>query len=331
MADQPIVRATFDTDRKRTYSFVFTKNNYKQTDIDALLANCGSGKDFCAISFNAEIGDEKKVPHLQGFAQSAKVSRYSTLGKRYKMWAASMEGSIEQNAVYTTKQGQQHWEKGTFVNKEQGKRKDLDQIVAHINAGRPMQVIARAFPGQYIRYNRGIEKLHSILQAKPEIEKKHNIIRWGDSGTGKSHDVWSSGKTVYSVPVTQNTTWFPNYADEEILFFDEFVGGIPLVMLLRILDKYPVQIPTGSGGANVWLRSKQVVFASNVPPALWYPHARESQVEALNRRIDQLFKYTWIAGLPKTVLRQDEKNQVDIAIVTLPSEPIGIEKYFSAN
>lgn len=78
----------------------FTLNNYKEEDIEALLKE----DKFSYVIFGLEVG-ESGTPHLQGYAEFHKPSKYAPLAKKYHMHCEVARGTQQQAIDYCKKDG----------------------------------------------------------------------------------------------------------------------------------------------------------------------------------------------------------------------------------
>ena len=75
---------------------------------------------------------------------------------------------------------------------------------------------------------------------------------------------------------------------------DDFSGEMPLVQLLRLLDRYSVQVPFKGG--YLWFCPDTIVITTNVHPRKWYNYwERDSSFEALKRRIHVVFDFNQLS------------------------------------
>ncbi len=65
--------------RNRARSWCFTLNNYKEEDVVTLSHPNWSNMKCKKICFQEEIGEESKIPHLQGVVQFEESTSFSTL------------------------------------------------------------------------------------------------------------------------------------------------------------------------------------------------------------------------------------------------------------
>lgn len=83
-----------------TKRICFTKNNYTPEDVEALLKD----PKFSYIVFGKETG-ESGTPHLQGYAEFHKVSKYKAIAKRHAMHCEVTRGTQEEAVNYCKKDG----------------------------------------------------------------------------------------------------------------------------------------------------------------------------------------------------------------------------------
>jgi len=115
----------------------------------------------------------------------------------------------------------------------------------------------------------------------PALERRCTV-RWGPTGTGKSHASWASaGTTGYSKSPT--TKFWDGYRGQSNVVIDEFRGDIGITHLLRWLDKYPVNVEVK--GSALPLCATEFFITSNLHPSEWYPTLDPATYAALERRI----------------------------------------------
>lgn len=123
-----------------------------------------------------------------------------------------------------------------------------------------------------VKYHKGLERLKQIRHKKKCIEK---VVRWywGESGAGKTRAAYGeAGDDCYVVPARGG--WFDNYHGEKHILIDDYdAESFPIRELLRILDRYPEQVPVKGGfvhleATHIWITSR---FHPNTyfPPSRW--------------------------------------------------------------
>ncbi len=94
-------------------------------------------------------------------------------------------------------------------------------------------------------------------------------ILWGEAGSGKSRHVWELDAEVYPVPNPNGgSLWFDGYVGQDVVLLDDFYGWCPLHLLLKMADRYPLQVPI-KGGHTEFV-AKSLYITSNKPWREWY-------------------------------------------------------------
>lgn len=269
----------------------FTLNNYSATH-EATFVEWAS--NFCSYAtYGREIGSEE-TPHLQGYFELKKRKRFSSLKRSFcqvDLAAIHLEmrrGTAQQAADYCQKDGD-FFEVGS-LSRSQGSRSDLIQLREDLLAQKSLQDIAQEHFGSFLRYQRGINAFRSIV-APQRMWPVQVHVWWGKTGTGKTRRVYETvgDGALYSHP---GGPWFDGYDSQPNVLFDEFSGSyFSLTYLLKLLDRYPMQVPIK--GSFVSFVPKSIFITSNYPPEEWYPSAKEEHRAALMRRlteIDEMFE-----------------------------------------
>lgn len=273
------------TDSKQARRWCFTWNNYPE-DWKIVLDKAKS-KYACV---GKEVAPETGTKHLQGYMEFTSGKRLVTLKKVSGTihWTIC-NGNQEQNIAYCTKEGDSiEWgDKG-----EQGARSDLLEVQTLIDSGAsPLEVATNHFE-VYCKFYKGFEK-YSYLQQQAEAKKIREVnveVRWGGTGTGKTHsaimEAIDSQQDYYITSEGNTGLWWTGYQGEKYVIIDEFRCGVPMHMLLRTLDKYPVQVPIHCGYAH--LMATTIIITSNVNPIEWYLGCDEASRQALFRRVNKI-------------------------------------------
>ncbi len=143
---------------------------------------------------------------------------------------------------------------------------------------------------------KNLEKVSAYIAhakgSRKELPKM--TILYGKTGTGKSRycfEQYDGSKAYWVPPPAKGTVWWGMYRCQDVCIFDDFHDGwFPLTMLLRLMDRYPVQV--APKGGQVPFNSKEMVFTSNVDPKKWYNNykGKGEHKKALERRIREYCK-----------------------------------------
>ena len=294
-----------DPNVKRRRNYVATKNNYTDGDIAAIAPFAEAKCSY--LVFGREIG-EKGTPHLQLYFELNDAMSYSAVHKKlFKCWMGSRKGSPKCAAGYCKKgdgpkpkEGYEEyfhdphasWDGEEFGQiSEQGKRTELDAVCeAIVGEKQPMKSIAMEFPVQFVKFHKGLAALraHVIperkLDAMPEV-----IVRWGESGTGKSEGARMKHWPGIAAHVWEPShgPWWDNYDGEDKVIMEEFRGQMPFADLLSLLDKYACRRPIKGGFVNIV--ASKFVITSPLPPKQWYKDLDEyDRYAQLERRITKV-------------------------------------------
>lgn len=243
-------------------------------------------KYFCMGKEHTQSG----IKHLQCFVQFENPRSCSGFLKMIKKsilnganCRPAKEGEIAWQRMYCMKENNYFYEHGERGS--QGKRNDLsDTRNSLIENGKMREIVDGTENFQSIRV---CEKWLSYKERKRDFKP---IVTWlyGPTGVGKSRfakrisnpeDTWESG---------ENLQWFDGYDAHEFMIFDDFRGSqCSYSKLLRILDRYPMQLPVKGGFRQIL--SKHIIITSHKSPEECYSGLDEG-IDQLMRRIDGLYK-----------------------------------------
>lgn len=111
------------------------------------------------------------------------------------------------------------------------------------------------------------------------------LVLWGPTGTGKSTLATQiAGPDAFwlSKPAGQ-TTWWDDYDGQEVVVIDDFYSWIPFDMMLRLCDRYPLNVETKGGSTP--FKAKLIILTSNASPYEWY--AKVTDRSAWFRRLQE--------------------------------------------
>lgn len=159
----------------------------------------------------------------------------------------------------------------------QGKRNDLKEFQKAIAAG----VRGRALNDDHLETRAKYPKLEQLLCYEEDAEfakEQYNMggkpevhVRWGEAGTGKTRYVYETHgvDNVYTPEIKKDgQMWWNGYTGQSVILLDEFTGQLAWEKLLRLLDRYPMQLETKGG--MVWRKATHIYITSNYPPERWY-------------------------------------------------------------
>lgn len=278
-------------DTKKSKSWFFTWNNYTENS-EPYLKKCFELGEFTYLKYQKEIGEDKKTPHLQGLFQTPTAITWKSCTNKFMIPHIETCRSLTGANNYVEKK-ETAIEGSQVILGEitfQGKRNDLNDLVNDIKNGMTTGEIMLKYPGNYLRYNRGIEKMMNKLQPKRKGWKPYCIYIKGDGGTGKSKLAENiMDKNGYDTYYQDGTQWWDGYDGETGVIIDEF-KGMDIQFMNRLIDYYPmaVQIKGGYIGFN---KCKLIIITSNYTLEELYTEEKDKKVlECLKRRIDRFIE-----------------------------------------
>lgn len=269
---------------RRAKHWCFTLNNPTDDECNALQA---LGEELREPLVYLILGKEKGqegTPHIQGYCAFEPKQLFSYvkefIGARAHIEPA--KGTPKQNKAYCSKEGNSV-EFGKLPI-GQGRRSDLVAVAEKCKKGLSMRSIAEEHPDAVLRYGTGILRLKSYF-APPRSGPPEIWVLWGPTGVGKTRRVWEFAD-VDQLWVHPGDRWFDGYDGHHAVLFDDFDGGwFKLHYLLRLLDRYPMQVPI-KGAYTQW-SPRTIYITSNLEPGSWYPNAAEEHKRALLRRLNE--------------------------------------------
>lgn len=227
--------------------------------------------------------------HLQGYIELNKPERLSFM--RNVVPRAHFEiakGTRDQARDYCRKTDTRvagPFEFGVWKAGGQGSRSDLNAVKELIDNGAGEQEIAESNFGTWCRNYRAFREYKRIKTEARNWEVSVQVF-WGDPGTGKSRKAMEENFGAYWKP---KGNWWDGYEQQETVIIDEFYGWLPYDFLLRLCDRYPLNVEIKGG--TVSFVAKKIIFTSNKHPDEWYTKENLDK-RAFARRVTQLIRFT---------------------------------------
>jgi hypothetical protein len=266
----------------RSKNWCFTINNPTPDDIPS------EWEGYRYIIYQEEIG-AAGTPHYQGYIifNNAKRLPEVKLVHATAHWEIRV-GSHQQAKAYCSKEstrapGAQLVEIGD--EPQQGRRSDLNEVRDMIKNNTSMCEIADAHFGSFIRYYKGF-MVYKLLCNGQRNWEPFIVVYYGAAGSGKSKEAFNSAPDAYwKIP---GNSWFDGYDGQQSIVMDDFYGSwMPFSLLLRVLDRYPLNVEV-KGGCVPFV-AKKIILTSNRSPVEWYPNLDLIQKKALLRRLNLVF------------------------------------------
>lgn len=271
-------------------AWTFTLNNWTTENtlvIDGLVA----ARKAQYVIYGKEVG-ESGTPHLQGYLEFKEGTELGAVKNKLKCSHVHVEPrySTQENAIEYCKKDGDWIEFG--IAKEQGKRTDLTQLANGVKEGKTLREIAEENPENWIKYHKGITSLRGMMtEPRDHSTPKNIIVRVGPTGTGKSRIAIEEFPDAY-LWGSENGKWWDKYDAHDTVIMDEFRGQLPYAYLLRLLDRYKMQVEV-KGGMMEFVPDT-IIITSPIHPSQWYnPQNMKAadKIGQLKRRISEIWQH----------------------------------------
>lgn len=276
------------------------KNGTTRTASEAVKA---LAQVFPAFIGQPERGGKTAYRHLQIFGQLPRT-RFSTLKR--KLSAVGLKdvhieprgGTVAEAVGYCTKAETRdggiirHGEIDSHKteNPQQGHRSDLDRLRARVLAGESISQILLSDDGPTaagcMRWLREVAAAYEDSIYRTKIRDVRTVYLWGTTGVGKTRHVIETEGIGNVYIVDDYAHPFDKYEGQPVILLDEFSGQLNLEYMLRLLDRYPLQLQARY--RNPWARFERVWITSNVSADELYSWASPEKRAALFRRIQSI-------------------------------------------
>jgi len=265
-------------------SVCWTLNNYTINDIAALRDYAKSAK---YMVFGYEIAPTTGTPHLQGFTaweNPRSIDKFMTIFKTKGVHVERTRSTPRQASEYCKKSDTKDPTKTPPFEEfgevpTQGARTDWESAVKSIKDGADIVDVIEAQP-HLLPCQRALREFKAML-LKPLHREVNVIVLIGGAGTGKTRYAYEKYPGIYSKPRGE---WWDGYTGQKEILLDDYYGYLPYCELLRVLDRYPYQVPVKGG--FVQAQWDTVVITSNKSPTEWY---KQGLTDALKRRLNKMF------------------------------------------
>lgn len=289
----------------------FTLNNYSDNEFEHIKKAIENMHAVYGI-----IGREKGsngTPHLQGYINSGRSSRLTFPGWKKAIGARAhiekAKGDDEQNQKYCSKDGD-FWEHGKV--QYAGKRNDLESCCEIIKKGGTINDVCEQHPTTFVKYSKGLRDLSAVIARRDGRNFKTVVyVIVGPPGTGKSRLCFDASNAIGSTYYKSRGEWWDGYEGQTCVVMDDFYGWIKYDELLKIMDRYPYQVPIKGG--YVPFKSKYLFITSNEPIENWY-HFQGYNTTAIVRRVEHLWT-------DRTESELSKETELLVAMFTPTQEP----------
>jgi len=157
-------------------------------------------------------------------------------------------------------------------------KKRLEEIRQSIQQGADELSIANEDFELWVKYNKAFHS-YKLLCSEPRSIKTHITVIQGPTGTGKSMLARELQPNAYWKSRNQ---WWDGYNGQKAVVVDEFYGWFHFDTLLRLCDRYPMQVEIKGGSVN--FNASHIIFTTNKHPNTWYTNC---YFPAFIRRVDK--------------------------------------------
>jgi len=236
--------------------------------------------------------------HLQGYIELIRDREVSWLRKHISMtayWRKKVTLSTRLQA-FTYTQKDESRTQGPYClgtpptpSSTKGQRVDLEAFRDACFKGMSERKLWSEFTVQMAKYPRMYKSIAALARPKRSTDLEVVLI-YGSTGVGKTrlvYEKWEDSDEFWRWAVPNTTCWFDGYDGHKLCLLDDFAGKaskMSLVMLLQVLDRYPVLLPVK--GSHIWWMPDAITITTNIHPREWYDYTnRIGQYMAIKRRI----------------------------------------------
>ena len=289
-------------DRKK-YTCYFITNNHGQSEEELTEARRFMDSRFIQfkeeskyIIWCQEIGRKNGRHHEHLYVRFKSARSFKAIQKLFPNSNVDRaRGNDVHNQNYL-KKGGTFWESGAVSS--QGRRTDLERIRSDIMDGRTVTSILREEPYIYHVFGRTIEALRDVYNRNVHrSERTLGVWYYGGTGTGKSQAAYMgySADTHYVKTLEDgDKKWWDGYCGQDCVIFDEFRGEYEMSFMLRLTDRYPLNVAR-RGRESRPFNSKKVIVTSCYHPHHIYKDETNKTMKQLYRRFE-IIKMNWWHG-----------------------------------
>lgn len=296
------------TNQSRSWVLTLSAEKFDREAVEAGLAS------YTYVG-QLERGLEKTDNNLQGYLhwqiyiENPGPIKFETLQRKFPGGHFEVrKGTRKQAYAYCTKKETSEGElisRGEINVKDDEKGTTVDDLrLMMLEEGKPLRdlLVEEAACSRHVMYLTQLEgELARRKWGATTRDVKVSYL-YGPPGVGKTHGVFEAHgfEDVFSVSSWKNP--WDSYAGQRVLLLDEFAGQLEFEFLLKLLDRYPLQLPARY--ADRWAAFDEVVLLSNLPLTELYRDVQERRPEqwgALKRRISSYQRLDERGGVPVDV------------------------------
>lgn len=241
---------------RRYRSYVFTHNNYENTDLEDNL-------DCKYIIYGKEVAPTTNTPHLQGFVSFHTVKSFKQVAKLLPGLHIEPAENPEAAIEYCKKEGD--WtERGSYIPQKRKTELMTQSVMERWDDARKKAKEGRfdEIPSDiYCRYTKNCHMIYDMNKlnvATIDGDMEHEWI-FGPAGAGKSRTARDENPGAY---IKDLTKWWDNYQGEEVVIIDDIDKyDVKFARYIKLwADRYPFQAEMK--GSTRLIRPKKIVITS---------------------------------------------------------------------
>lgn len=263
----------------------------------------------CASLEKGETGNWHAQVYVQVNGNSQRATAVKKWFGHYNPHVECCGGTDQDNVDYVKAEGKHADKSGTTLRdttvsfgvqgkmgkENKGKRNELLVLEAALKENKSeRQICDENFP-LWARHFKIIDR-YNVLHPPERTQAPDVQVHVGAPGTGKTRQVFDEHepRDIFNVPRAQGTVWFDGYCplESKICLFDDFYGWAPYDFLLRVTDRYPLNVQVKNGFRP--FVCPKIVFTSNREPAEWYKElfaSGKADFGAFKRRVTRWCAY----------------------------------------
>lgn len=244
------------------------------------------------LVYQTELCPTTYTPHYQGYIEFKRPVRRTAVTKILKRTDCRTRwGTREEARAYCMKEDTRAdgpYEFGVWEEGGQGTRTDVASLYKLVKEGKAEHEILEEMPLMWFKFHNAITKAKLLVgQSKKRNFKTEVYVILGPPRTGKSKFCMETSPEAYWKSQDQ---WFDLYDGQQDVILDEFTGWLKFTDLLRMLDRYPMQVQCKGGFIN--FAPRRIFITSNYHPWEWYKSDKiHYKMEALYERVEH---WLWI-------------------------------------
>lgn len=244
---------------------------------------------FTGVIYDIQIGHKKQTLHAQITCGVNKPMRLNALHKLLKTNEKKHgPGGLAGCYIRPARNGKNSWNyclndpkktRATTlgftrpfiigVPPSQGIAHSFEEVRKIAERGATDKELYNADPDLFAHRGRVLKEIRDMHYTE-RTQRPTVIIRWGPTGTGKTHAAVQESKTAnetyYVVGVNQGLIWWNEYAQQKHVILDDYhVGDLGIGELLRLLDKYPTHVKA-TGARKIPFNSPKVTITMHHDP-----------------------------------------------------------------